>query len=406
MIPVAPYENGQINNPPMAYDSVDQISQESFGDSNLVVPALNWDSSWLGADGSYSIQLPNGEVAWFYSDTYYGNYNKDGTASNVPTTPIRNSFVLQESATSQVKHSVFVGGQVGQAYFQANSQCSEGTFFWVIAAHLKSSSDLQVFLSTESIVNYVPDQVGTCIADIDLSSLGSTPTYTDITSKAMINSSNLCSGNSQKALFGESALTTYVSTTQYTYIYGVATCGFDTYEYAARVSGTDLTSSWSYFTGSSTCSSQTNSFSSSSPTPLCDNESGTAYVYGGGEESVVLDGGAYRLVSSWDNIFNIYLATSSSPVGPFTVLAKVSGEQSSSFPTFEGQSVSPYNTTPVSGCALGGYNAKEHPELESSGNIVISYNVNAFGCSGSPFTDNVENYRPRFVVMSGSQLYS
>ena len=54
------------------------------------------------------------------------------------------------------------------------------------------------------------------------------------------------------------------------------------------------------------------------------------------------------------------------------------------------------------------YNAKEHPEFEGTGELVISYNVNvgsltAGSCDVASFLvelgHQVDNYRPRFITV-------
>ena len=60
------------------------------------------------------------------------------------------------------------------------------------------------------------------------------------------------------------------------------------------------------------------------------------------------------------------------------------------------------NDINIDGCVLFGYNAKEQPDLETNGDIVISYNVNTLG-GGCGLQENVfynvDNYRPRFIII-------
>lgn len=50
------------------------------------------------------------------------------------------------------------------------------------------------------------------------------------------------------------------------------------------------------------------------------------------------------------------------------------------------------------GCQLKTYNAKEHPAFEFGEEWVISYNVTTV-CGDVAFLTNVDNYRPRYVVI-------
>jgi hypothetical protein len=49
---------------------------------------------WSGADGTSSVRLPDGRVAWFFSDTYLGPVNPDGSRSAAGF--VHNSLVVQD----------------------------------------------------------------------------------------------------------------------------------------------------------------------------------------------------------------------------------------------------------------------------------------------------------------------
>jgi hypothetical protein len=49
---------------------------------------------WSGADGTGSVRLPDGRVAWFFSDTYLGPVSRDG--SRTANGFVHNSLVLQD----------------------------------------------------------------------------------------------------------------------------------------------------------------------------------------------------------------------------------------------------------------------------------------------------------------------
>src|SRR3569833_1456518 len=52
-------------------------------------------SQWSGADGTSSVPLPDGRTAWFFSDTYLGPVNADGSREN-GVGFVRNSLVVQD----------------------------------------------------------------------------------------------------------------------------------------------------------------------------------------------------------------------------------------------------------------------------------------------------------------------
>lgn len=49
---------------------------------------------WSGADGTSSVALPDGRVAWFFSDTYLGPVGRDGSRSDARF--VHNSVVVQD----------------------------------------------------------------------------------------------------------------------------------------------------------------------------------------------------------------------------------------------------------------------------------------------------------------------
>ena len=49
---------------------------------------------WTGGDGTFSVELPDGPIAWLFSHTYLRKVNEDGTRSLAPP-PVNNSLVVQ-----------------------------------------------------------------------------------------------------------------------------------------------------------------------------------------------------------------------------------------------------------------------------------------------------------------------
>lgn len=58
---------------------------QSYGDSS---------GAWNGGDGAQSVQLPDGNTAWFFSDTYLGQVDPDGTRPPLSTGIAHNSAVV------------------------------------------------------------------------------------------------------------------------------------------------------------------------------------------------------------------------------------------------------------------------------------------------------------------------
>jgi hypothetical protein len=64
----------------------------AYGDDNTTL------DDWTGADGSYSVTLPDGRVAWIWSDGFLGRVNEDGSRP-LDAPFVNNSIVLQEGSS-------------------------------------------------------------------------------------------------------------------------------------------------------------------------------------------------------------------------------------------------------------------------------------------------------------------
>ncbi|GAA0954652.1 hypothetical protein GCM10009554_60700 [Kribbella koreensis] len=81
---------------------------------------------WSGGDGTASVPLPDGRVAWLFSDTYIGTVNADGSRpANTPM--INNSIVVQSGAGLDT--TIFRG--TAAAPTAVMPPTADGDFFWV-----------------------------------------------------------------------------------------------------------------------------------------------------------------------------------------------------------------------------------------------------------------------------------
>src|SRR4029079_14744623 len=74
------------------------LNAASFGAGDLNAAFTGYgDSSgrWAGGDGSVSVELPDGRIAWFFSDTFVGTVNADHSLSSTARM-VNNSIVLQQ----------------------------------------------------------------------------------------------------------------------------------------------------------------------------------------------------------------------------------------------------------------------------------------------------------------------
>jgi len=370
------------------------FDNRSHGNANLA------GANWSGGDASYSLGLPDGKVAWLYADSYVGASGATTPGfvrpdhSRVPQPFIGNQLVVADYSQSPPSFvNKWRAGLAGNDFFPAPG----GHRYWPFGPYIKNADTMTVLLRSFSISGSRVD--GIAVADVSLTTF-EPGAVVDISAAALVSSSatDCHNGDGSAALvqFGDSVLVDPDGSGN-TYVYGIENCPREVTAYAhlARVTGTDLTntSAWTYFDGVSWSSSS----ASSSRLKLV---TGAPITDAGHEMSVVATGGGYRMLNTRLSISNqIQTATSTRPEGPFTLPQVRYMVPESNATTFN-------NLDPT--CGLLAYNAKEHPVFESDGSIVLSYNLNvtartAGGCPGfnalRELNRNVDNYRPRFVVV-------
>lgn len=104
---------------PVGVLSAEQLNSafKTYGDTS---------GKWSGGDGTASVPLPDGRVAWLFSDTYIGTVNADGSRpANTPM--INNSIVVQSGAGLDT--TIFRG--TAAAPTAVMPPRADGDFFWV-----------------------------------------------------------------------------------------------------------------------------------------------------------------------------------------------------------------------------------------------------------------------------------
>ncbi|TDD93589.1 DUF4185 domain-containing protein [Actinomadura rubrisoli] len=338
----------------------------AYGNSNTLL------DDWTGADTTYSLKLSDGRIVYAFSDTFLGKVNTDGSRPVVVeeggTTPfINNSFVVQGKGGALT--TVHGGTAADPKAVMPPPRRAD----WYWAGDLTQSGAEVQQLYREY---YDPDPdngdpwdmkfKGNVLARFSTRNL-STP----VRVQAMPSSAGIQWGSAVLRDGG------------YTYVYGTedytdpATKVNTKYLHVARVKGGDLRGTWSYRT-------------SGGWSPA---ESASARLLSGvsNEFSVSRRGSHIVMVNQDTKIAfgaEIDVLLSCSAAGPFT------GEQT-------------VYRTPETG-AFGSYcdpdvytyNAHQHAALSSSGNLVISYNVNSLDRTSGPANDNYRDvtiYRARYV---------
>ncbi|MCP2323322.1 subtilisin family serine protease [Hamadaea flava] len=309
---------------------------------------------WTGGDGTVSVLLPDGRVAWLFSDTFLGTVNADGTRPD-GAPMVNNTMVVQDGATL----AVTLHG--GSAAFPETlvKPASEGEFAWVGDAVVESGV-LKVLYNRFR-------RFGAGSLDVELMGTSlATFALPGLTQTSLI---DLPVGRSIQwgsALLGDGS---------YTYIYGTSS-GLAGMKFAhiARAPAGGLGAAWQYWTGTGWSGAEAEA---------------TRVMSGVGNSFAVQKvGGQYVLVTQetnavFDPQFVAYTATS--PTGSFAgpVQLLTAPEQQP-------------------GTQKIVYTARLHPDLARSGKLLMSYDVNSL--------DNADNYadahlyRPRFVELDWPRL--
>ncbi|MHB8513305.1 MAG: DUF5005 domain-containing protein [Actinomycetota bacterium] len=309
----------------------------------------NTGTGWTGADGTYSVRLPDGREVWMFSDTFLGPVNDDGSRpTNAPF--IHNSFVVQDGGNL----TTLYGGT--QDAPNAFINPPDGVGFYWMGAGIVERNALSVFVNrfVAAPIPYGFQQAGVDIATFSLPSL------------------RLISITREPLAFVPGAVglpvsygSAVVQSGPYTYIYGVEDAHIDKYLHVARSLNGTL-GSWEYFTGSSW---------STNPLSSARIMSGVA-----NELSVQATASGFLLVTQQNSVGpQIEIARASAPEGPWSQPSAI-------------------YTTPESSGSILTYNAKAHPELGDDTHLVITYNVNSSN-TNDVYT-NVDNYRPRWIDVS------
>ena len=296
--------------------------------------------AWTGADGTYSVELPDGRTAWLFSDTFLGTVNPDH--SRPRSSPfVHNSIVVQDGGS----FSTIVSPGPDAAIVPR-----EGAGFYWLGDAIVENDELLVFC-LRFVAAPVPfgfQQIGVDIARFSLPSM--TLTTIERAPHAWQPAPTPVSYGS--AIMRDGA---------YDYIYGSEDLHIEKYLHVARVpAGHLLDGTWEYY-GSDGWT--TNAVLSSRLASGISNEMSVAQV-GGEYVSIAMVGAEVRL------------AEAPAPEGPWSVARGVF-------------------TAPEASQGLIVYNAKAHEQLSAPGSLLVSYNVNALNVND--LYDNVNNYRPRFV---------
>jgi hypothetical protein len=301
---------------------------------------------WTGADSAYSVELPDGRIAWIYSDTFLGEVNEThGRPLDSPF--IHNSINVDDDGAI----TTYTGGTTDapESLVKVAGGDEAKDWYWFGDATVHGD-ELQVMLvefvkTGDGIFDFAFD--GNAVATFDATTL-------ELRSVDEVATSGVNWGS---AIYEDNG---------YTYVYGVEDLGAQKFAHLARVAGGDLAEgTWEYLgdAGWSTDPAQTKRILEG-----VSNEFSVSKFHG---RYTLVTGDSTEILSS-----KIVMYRSDSLEGPWT-----------------GKTV--LYSTPETGGNVFTYNAKAHPELGNGHTLLITYNVNSFD-TNDLYTD-VDNYRPRYV---------
>ncbi|MEV4663342.1 fibronectin type III domain-containing protein [Micromonospora echinofusca] len=305
----------------------------------------NAGGHWTGGDGTASVALPDGRVAWLFADSFLGTVNADGSRpANSPM--VNNLIVVQEG--DQLTRTLHGGTVEGPSALVKPAQ--SGEHYWITDGVVEGDTLKVIYNRIRTTGSGALDfeQTGVALATFALPAL----TLTSVVDLPLGPKISWGAG-----IFPDGA---------YTYIYGLSSApGRMKFAHLARVPAGGLSGAWEFWTGSAW-----------SP-DLSAVGRLISGVDGGGVQKV---GNQYVWVTHESNLLfdpQFVAYTSPSPTGPFT-----GPIQLFSAPETQTQ-------------GLFVYNARVHPDLARSGKLLVSYDVNDFTPGGT--TANVMHGRPRFV---------
>lgn len=307
-----------------------------------------------GADGFYSVPLPDGRVVWIFGDSFLGTVNPDGTRGKRSPLFIRNAFAVQDGDSLRSLYNVIDGWE---SSFVIPPDAVKGTMFsedslWYWPGDgLVENGKLKVFMSgfyQADTGNWGFQWTGANLATFSLPEITlERIDHLDYPGEVEIHWGH--------AICDEAP--------DFTYIYGAG----DKYPYVARAPKGEILSPWEFYTGTEWVTD------SRMAKPMTD--------FPGSEQfSVIKLNDNYVLLTQCGDflVSHLYSATSDLPYtgwGNKKELCKI-------------EPLKPVKD-------LFAYNPVAHPEFTKEGELLVSYCVNSFNLNDA--FEDASKYRPVFI---------
>lgn len=315
-----------------------------------------------GADGTYSVYLPDGRTVWIFGDTFLGTVNADSTRKKMSPMYVRNAFAVQSDSnlttlytgTSEDYHSLVIPPKV----VHSNGLISENEFWYWPGDGFVKEDTLKVFLSEFKQVKedmWGFEWKGTAIAEFILPEL------------KQVGLHEISPGKVGNIHFGHAVL----KDEEYLYMYGLG----NGRPYAARVPSCNIKKEWEYYSNGEW------TYDVKQATPVLD-------VNGSEQFSVFKIESTYYLLTQLGNFSNeIWVFNAENPF---------------SWNSSKGKIIHTIDI-PFHNSNLFTYNALAHPQfIDEQGGLLVSYNMNSHKLQD--LFDNAHIYKPRFIRVPVHQL--
>jgi hypothetical protein len=327
---------------------------KTFQDS-IFTKMFNRDCcGFTGGDGTISILLPDGRIAWLFGDTFFGKVYPDNTRERTTPIFIRNSMVVQDGDSVVTLHQGTpehpVSFVVPPANMTGGKKVSEDSvWFWPCDGFIENNK-LKIFLSgiTQADTGMWGFRwLGTWLAVY---------TLPDIKEEKII---PIHYSVENQVHYGNAIL----EEKDYTYVYGAR----ESKPHTARFKSGDVESPWEFYTGSGWSSEPKASV------PMAGTNVSEQF-------SIFKISNKYILITQTGAFLSpeIYSFVSENPYGPW-----------------ENKTLLYVTPIPEGNKNLFTYNAMAHPEFTDKGMLLISYNMNS-NILADHFRD-ADIYRPRFI---------
>jgi len=307
-----------------------------------------------GADGFYSVSLPDGRVVWIFGDTFLGTVNPDGSREKRTPVFIRNAMAVQDGDSLRSLYQIIDGWEsslVIPPEAKKGIEFSEDSLWYWPGDGFVENEKLKVFMTTFYQIekgNWGFKWTGANLATFSLPNL----------KLEKIDHFNY--PNDAEVHWGHAV---YDDDPDYTYIYGSG----DKFPFVARAPKGDILKPWEFYTGTKWVKD------SHLAKPMTD--------FKGSEQfSVIKLKDKYVMITQSGDFLTSSLTSVTSDL-PYAGWGNKK----------ELYKLQPLN--PVKN--LFAYNPVAHPEFTENDEILVSYCVNSFNLDD--LFEDANKYRPVFI---------